>query len=68
MKLPEKSGVAAEGKYYGRVDCSSQIEEGDGKYHWKDKWVGGQWKYNGDRRKPHLAERKGRYLKREAWE
>ena len=61
--MPNKFGVAAHGKYYGKVLCSSQIEEGNGKYHQKEKWIDRDgWKHTGDRMKPHWAERKGRRL------
>ncbi|GMH59725.1 hypothetical protein TrLO_g6446 [Triparma laevis f. longispina] len=67
MSLPDKHGVAAHGKYYGKVECSSQIEEVEGRYHHKDKFVGkgkqaSGWTYTGDRQKPYWAERKGRRL------
>ena len=64
MKLPDKYGIAANGKYYGKVNCSSQLDQVDGVYHDKVKFVGkgGKgWTYNGDRQKPYWAERKGRY-------
>ena len=64
LQLPDKHGIAANGKYYGKVDCSSQIDQVDGIYHDKDKFVdkdGKGWTYNGDRQKPYWAERKGRY-------
>ena len=51
MKLPDKFGVVVSGPYYGKVECSSQL----------DKREPNLWKFTGDRMKPNKCERKGGY-------
>ena len=59
MSMPLKSGIVAAGPYYGKVECSSQLDKPD-----KTKFVGKKdWKFSGDRMKPQKAERKGGYWK-----
>jgi hypothetical protein len=65
MRLPDKHGVVASGPYYGKVECSTQIDIVEGTYHHKERFVnqkegGGGWRYAGDRQKPYWAGRIGR--------
>jgi len=63
MPLPLKSGVVCGGKYFGKVECSSQIDGVRGGMD-KTKWLDKKgWMAVGDRQKVAKSERKAGYWK-----